>query len=72
MSQKEAENNRCKERKKAGWRMEKIKADLMDVLAEGRHCRQLADEIQVGSSKGIQSTAVEQWQIILIDLGQLL
>lgn len=74
VSQKEAENRHMQEEEwgRVSGGKEGQTADLMDVLAEGRHCGQLADEVQVGSSKGIQRTAVVQWQVILIDLRQLL
>lgn len=32
--------------------------DLVDVLAEGGHRGELADEVQVGCSQGVERTAV--------------
>lgn len=44
----------------------------MDVLAEGRHSGQLADEVQVGGAKRIEGATVVQRKVILVNLGQLL
>ena len=44
----------------------------MDVLAEGRHCRELADEVQVGGTQRIEGTAVVNRQVLFIDLGHVL
>lgn len=44
----------------------------MDVLAEGWHCRELTDEIQVGRAQCVEGTAVVDRQILFIDLGQVL
>lgn len=44
----------------------------MDVLAEGRHCRQLADEVQVGRAQREEGAAVVYRQVLFVDLGQVL
>lgn len=44
----------------------------MDVLAEGRHRGELADEVQVGRAQCVESTAVVHRQALFIDLGQVL
>lgn len=41
----------------------------MDVLAEGRHRRELADEVQVGRAQCVQGTAIVHRQALFIDLG---
>lgn len=46
--------------------------DLMDVLAEGRHRGELADEVQVGRPQRIESAAVVRRQVLFIDLGHIL
>lgn len=46
--------------------------DLMDVLAEGRHRGELADEVQVGRPQCIESAAVICRQVLFIDLGHIL
>lgn len=44
----------------------------MDVLAEGGHGGELADEVQVSCTEGKECAAVVRCQVILIDLGYLL
>lgn len=44
----------------------------MDVLAEGGHGGELADEVQVSCTEGKERTAVVRCQVILVDLGNLL
>lgn len=44
----------------------------MDVLAEGRHCRELADKVQVGGAQCVEGTAVVNRQVLFIDLGHIL
>lgn len=44
----------------------------MDVLAEGRHCGQLADEVQVGCAQCVEGAAVVHGQVLFVDLGQVL
>lgn len=44
----------------------------MDVLAEGWHRCELADEVQVGRAQRVQGTAVVYRQVLFIDLGQVL
>lgn len=44
----------------------------MDVLAEGRHRRELADKVQVGGAQCVEGTAVVNRQVLLIDLGHIL
>lgn len=45
---------------------------LVDVLAEGRHRCELADEVQVGCTQSVERTAVIGRQILFIDLGHIL
>lgn len=44
----------------------------MDVLAEGRHRRELADKVQVGGAQCVEGTAVVNRQVLFIDLGHIL
>lgn len=44
----------------------------MDVLAEGGHGDELADEVQVSCTKGEERTAVVCCQVVFVDLGYLL
>lgn len=44
----------------------------MDVLAEGRHCCELTDEVQVSCAQSVEGTAVVDRQVLLIDLGHVL
>lgn len=46
--------------------------NLVDVLTEGRHCCELADEVQVGCTQSVESTAVIGRQILFVDLGHIL
>jgi len=45
---------------------------LVDVLAEGGHGGELADEVQVSCTEGEERAAVVRCQVILVDLGNLL
>lgn len=45
---------------------------LVDVLAEGGHGDELADEVQVSCSEGKKRAAVVRRQVVFVDLGDLL
>lgn len=47
-------------------------AYLMDMLAEGRHSGQLADDVQVGSAQSVDGATVIHWQAVLIGQNQVL
>lgn len=44
----------------------------MDVLAEGRHRRELADKVQVSGAQCVEGTAVVNRQVLFIDLSHIL
>lgn len=44
----------------------------MDVLAEGRHRGELADEVEVGGAQRIEGTAVIHGQVLFVDLRHVL